>query len=429
MSVPEDFSEKNIAEFEESFSRSVGTKLSLAMDKGRTALFLALKLLNVKKDDEVIIQTYTCKTAIDPLLQLGAKVRLVDIDEDFNLPIDNLKKIVTNRTKVIVATHLFGQPCNIGEISDYCKENNVFLIEDSCQCLGGKYYGKNVGTFGDFSVFSFNVDKPFSLGEGGMLCVNNSDLVDDALSSKTKYSKTSIEVEEELLFSLLIYNILTDPSVYQFDLSINFAKNFVHNNKKIKKIIKNSIENDSSDITGKILNSMNKLDKLTLKIKDLYYLMSNFNKLELIDESRFFMNSYRAKYGLHQLNSYEKLRRIRNENASMYKDGLFESGKYKLPSITKDIDPAYIRYSILNKTNIDTKQIYKDICVNGYEVGNFNWPKTINLRSPYKKIIHFKGEDLQNSMNIVDNIIQLPIHSYVNKSDISEIVNHLINIS
>jgi dTDP-4-amino-4,6-dideoxygalactose transaminase len=167
--------------------------------------------LGIKKGDEVIVQSFTCRTAINPLLQAGAAVKLVDIDEDFRIPIDHLRKKISKNTRAIIATHLYGVPCNIDEISDLAREHDCYLVEDCAQCLGATCRGKKAGTFGHLAVFSFNLDKPISLGEGGMLTINDPGLADAAMAVKATVERAAQSCHVEIT-TLVIPGLNDSPA-------------------------------------------------------------------------------------------------------------------------------------------------------------------------------------------------------------------------
>ncbi len=164
-----------LKKFESKFIKFLNSKgKAYAVTSGASAIELAASVLRLKTSDEIIIPSHTyCATAL-PFLRYNAKIKWVDINkDDFTIDVDHLKKIISKNTKAIVAVHLYGLPCEIIEIKKICKKRNIILIEDCAQSLGARIGNKSVGTFGDFSIFSFHQQKNMTtLGEGGMLVVN-----------------------------------------------------------------------------------------------------------------------------------------------------------------------------------------------------------------------------------------------------------------
>ena len=133
---------------------------------GRLALYETLKALNFKENDEVIIQAFTCSVVPEAITACKLKPIFVDINKDFTLDIDNLKKKINSKTKAIVIQHTFGIPADIDEIKGIAKEKDIFLIEDCAHTIGGLYKNKLLGTFGDVAFFSLGRSKAFSATNG-----------------------------------------------------------------------------------------------------------------------------------------------------------------------------------------------------------------------------------------------------------------------
>tara|TARA_B100000886_G_scaffold336318_1_gene294856 strand:+ start:2864 stop:4063 length:1200 start_codon:yes stop_codon:yes gene_type:complete len=165
-----------LSKFENKFLKFLNSSgKAYAVTSGASAIELAASVLRLKSSDEIIIPSHTyCASAL-PFTRYNAKIRWVDINkDDFTIDIGHLEKIINKKTKAIIAVHLYGLPCQIDKIKKICKKKRIILIEDCAQSLGSKIKNKNVGTFGDISIFSFHQQKNMTtLGEGGMLLVNN----------------------------------------------------------------------------------------------------------------------------------------------------------------------------------------------------------------------------------------------------------------
>jgi dTDP-4-amino-4,6-dideoxygalactose transaminase len=161
--------------FEKRFSKKyLNSKNALATGSGTDALHLSYVLSNVKKDDEVIVPIFTCTATNIPLLYMGAKIVFADINpETMNICTESVKKLITKKTKAIVCVHYGGLPCDMEELKKISKKHNLILIEDVAQAIGAKFKNKNVGTFGNFSTYSFQAIKHITTGDGGMLVTKN----------------------------------------------------------------------------------------------------------------------------------------------------------------------------------------------------------------------------------------------------------------
>ena len=161
-------------EFEKEFSNYHNVKYSLTVSNGSVALEIALKALNLKKTDSIIVTPRSFVISASCVLNLGLKPIFADVDDNGNLSIEGIKKAYNKNVKVIIVVHLNGLPCDLDPILKFVKKNKIFLIEDCSQAHGAIYKGKKVGSFGHISTWSFCQDKIISTGgEGGMISTNN----------------------------------------------------------------------------------------------------------------------------------------------------------------------------------------------------------------------------------------------------------------
>ena len=163
-----------VKKFEENFSKLVKRKFSISVSNGTAALEIAIKALDIKKNDEVIIPNFTIISNALAVIRQNAKPVLVDCDlQNWNMKIPDIEKKITQRTKAIIATHIYNFPLDMEKIVKICKKNKIFLIEDAAEVIGQKYKKKMCGSFGDISTFSFYANKQITTGEGGMISTNN----------------------------------------------------------------------------------------------------------------------------------------------------------------------------------------------------------------------------------------------------------------
>lgn len=163
-----------VKKFEDRFSSIHHKKKALSVSSGTTGLHIALAALGIKKGDEVIVPNLTFAAVINSVLYVNAKPVIVDVDKNkWTIDINEVKKNITEKTKAIIAVHIYGNPCDLNNLVKICKEKNIYLIEDCAEAIGSKYNKKHVGTFGDCGVFSFFANKTISTGEGGMVIFKN----------------------------------------------------------------------------------------------------------------------------------------------------------------------------------------------------------------------------------------------------------------
>jgi len=168
--------QKEAKSFEHEFEEFLGVGHALAVTSGTGALHVALSALGVGPGQEVIVPAYSWVSIIAAIVNRGAIPILADIDATFGLDPADLEKRITPKTTVIVLAHMSGAPGNVQAVRRIAREHDLFLLEDCAQCAGGSIDGQKVGTFGDVGIFSFQINKNITAGEGGCVVTNNFDL-------------------------------------------------------------------------------------------------------------------------------------------------------------------------------------------------------------------------------------------------------------
>ena len=163
--------------FEKNFSKFIKRKYSIAVSNGTAALEIAIKALDIKKNDEVIIPDFTIISNALAVIKQHAKPVLVDCDLlSWNMKISEIEKKITKKTKALLITHIYSFSNDMDKILKICRKHKIFLIEDAAEVIGLKYKNKYCGSFGDISTFSFYANKQITTGEGGMISTNNFNL-------------------------------------------------------------------------------------------------------------------------------------------------------------------------------------------------------------------------------------------------------------
>ncbi len=161
--------------FEKAFAEYCNAKYCVGVGNGLDALYLALKAMDVKDGDEVIVPSNTYIASALAITYVGAKPVFVEPDiRTFNIDPAKIEAAITNRTKGIMPVHLYGQPCDMDPIMDIAKRHGLFVVEDCAQAHGAKYKGKVIGSFGDAAGFSFYPGKNLgALGDAGATVTND----------------------------------------------------------------------------------------------------------------------------------------------------------------------------------------------------------------------------------------------------------------
>lgn len=162
-------------EFEREFAKWADSKYAIAVGNGTLALDIALEVLGLQPEDEVIVTPRTFIASISSVVNAGAKPVFADIDENSgNISPQTIEAVITNKTKAIICVHLAGWPCDMDGIMALAEKHNLYVIEDCAQAHGAKYKGRSVGSIGHFGAWSFCQDKIMTTGgEGGMVTTND----------------------------------------------------------------------------------------------------------------------------------------------------------------------------------------------------------------------------------------------------------------
>ncbi len=173
----------DVAEFEREFATFCTARHCVAFNSGTSALHVALRLLDIGPEDEVITTPYTFIATSWAIRYVGARPVYVDIDDrTFNLDPLKVGRAMTTKTKAVLPVHLYGHPCALGPLLELCQRAGVPLVEDAAQAHGALYGGKPVGTFGRMAAFSFYPGKNLgAYGEAGALTMD-----DDALAARAR---------------------------------------------------------------------------------------------------------------------------------------------------------------------------------------------------------------------------------------------------
>jgi dTDP-4-amino-4,6-dideoxygalactose transaminase len=165
--------QKEVESFEEEFARFTGAQYAVAVASGTGALHTALAALGVGPGQEVIVPAYLWVSVIAAVVNLGVVPVLADIDDTFCLNPAEVEKQITPRTRGIILVHMSGAPGNAGAIAALARAKGLWLLEDCAQCAGGSIGGQKVGTFGDMGIYSFQMNKNMTAGEGGAIVTSD----------------------------------------------------------------------------------------------------------------------------------------------------------------------------------------------------------------------------------------------------------------
>ena len=244
---------KKVRRFEKNYAKYLKTHDGIMVNSGSSANLLALSILTnprkknyVKSGSEVICPAVGWSTTYFPIINTGLTPVFVDIElGTYNIDVEKAEAAVSKKTKIMLPVHLVGNPCNMDRICQITEENDLYLVEDTCEAHGSEYRGKKTGTFGDIGTFSFFMSHHMTTIEGGMLVTNSEELAEIAknmrafgwvrdMNSKKKIAKKYPKLNEQYIFYNLGYNLRPTEIAGAFGLQ---------QLKKLQTSIKKRVEN------------------------------------------------------------------------------------------------------------------------------------------------------------------------------------------
>lgn len=174
---------ERVKEFEKNFSKFQDAKYGITVTNGTSGLEIALKCLGIGAGDEVIVTPYSFISSATSALLANAVPVFADIEEDtFNISPKAIEEAITERTRAIIPVHIGGLPCDMDAIMHIARDNNLKVIEDACHSWGSKWSNIGIGSIGDAGIFSFQMYKNITAGEGGIIITNNRKLAETCYS-------------------------------------------------------------------------------------------------------------------------------------------------------------------------------------------------------------------------------------------------------
>jgi len=230
-------------EVEKKISEFLKIKHVILTTSGTAALFLALKadqVIRNLKDYEVIVPDFTCVASANSIRWAGAKEVLVDVNcDDYCISIEDVKRKITSKTKVILITQIIGRCCNMEELNKIAKEHGLIIIEDVAGALGSKYKKDYIGTIGKAGCFSLQANKIISCGQGGIVVTN-----DDEYANKIRRIRDQGRLNKSDLvypiegYNLKLNDILAAVVLGQLEDIENRIKNLISQRKQYEKELK-----------------------------------------------------------------------------------------------------------------------------------------------------------------------------------------------
>ncbi|MEM1524568.1 MAG: DegT/DnrJ/EryC1/StrS family aminotransferase [Nitrososphaerales archaeon] len=231
---------KHLKEFEENFAKFLGVKYAIGVGSGTDALYLSLKAAGINQGDEVITVAHTFVATIASIIHCGAKPILVDIGEDYNMDVEKVEEVITNKTKAIIPVHLNGRLCDMKRLMEIASKYNLIIIEDAAQALGASLDGVKAGTFGLTGCFSFYPAKILGgLGDGGMVVTNNKDVAEKILLLRDHGQKR--EIGEILCYGF--NSRLDNLQAAVLNVKLKYVPKWIERRREIAKLYHQALSN------------------------------------------------------------------------------------------------------------------------------------------------------------------------------------------
>ena len=364
-------------QFEQEMSSYLGVKKVYTYSSFMRAIFACLSSLR-KSDvskNEVIISRYSCPTFIHAIYASGLKVKYCDVDPTtLSIKKKDLCKMNMRNVLAVVCVNHFGLANPMDVISDICRDNDTYLVEDLGYAIGTEYQNSRLGTFGDFSVLNFQEGKAIPIG-GGMVTTNIDGIIADVSNYKNGWTD---------ILTMFGYKFLSDPRSYFIFMKISEKLNYNFRKKF----------------------SMEDTIRCTTEEYDFKFDPNSHLKS---------LSNFQGALGCSLLSKLDKYIEVRGENAKAFESELSTCNNISLIKKERGVNKIhYIRYPILLKGDM-RNEVLKELLKNGIEASTMYSEHGLNI----------DGLKFPGSKKISDEILTLPCNPRVNEEDIEIIVNIL----
>ncbi len=359
---------KKSEEFESKFAEYIKTKYSIVTNSGSSANLLALNGIKNKlnlNSGEIITPACTFPTTFNPIIQLGFKPNLVDVDKTLNITPELIQSAINENTKGILFAHTLGNPAKIDEIMEIAKKNNLFVIEDCSDSIGSKFDNKICGSWGTASTFSFYPAHAITMGEGGAISTNDEELLKIIRSLRDWGRECFCKTDQ---------NNHLGACGKRFDYKIN------------------NIPYDHRYVYSQI--------------------GYNLKPLEL-----------QTAMGVEQLKKLDKFNDIRKRNFKIYKEEFSQFNNLEIPEINEKADPIFFGFPIIiNNPKIKRQDLIKFL--NKNKIGTrLLFAGNILHQPAYKNIVYSKHKELIYTDKLTKDCFWIGIHQGITEEMIKYITS------
>ncbi len=367
-----------VKKLEDEFKKHFNVKYAFSFNSARSCLMAISEGLK----GDVLLQAFTCNAAANPVRWFGLKPVYIDVGDDFNIDVEDLKKKITPESRILMVQHTFGIPANMKEIVKIAEQNNLMLIEDAAHALGAEYEGKKIGSFGKAAFFSFSRDKIISSVYGGMVITNDKEMAKKIATFQKRIGYPSLFWVKQQLFHPITMNWIILPT---YKIIGKYILVFLQSVKLLSKAV--HWREKKGDIPSYIPRRMP-------------------NALALL--------------ALNQFKKLKKFNNHRNEIAEFY----FKNLKgFELPKIPKNTQPVFLRFSVKHK---DAHKIIRKFWDKNILIGDWYTSPIAPDDTDLEKL-EYKMGSCPNAERLSKITFNLPTHINISKKQAEKIVNLLNN--
>lgn len=333
-------------------------------NSGCDALSAALRALpSIPKKNKVLIASFNCEVVAAAVISSGYQVKTFDLEDRFGgISWEKIaEQDIADDVRAIVIPHLFGVPSDFRGLVQVAKDKGIYLIEDCAHTLGGKISEESVGNLGDCAIYSFNYDKPISLGGGGVLVVNNNEVL---INPCAPCIHESLAQEMHMLTEFL-------------------------------EMMYRRRDNITCPPAGLLKRVLNKLAGTRKPVK--------FSGL----------GALRAALGIYQIDRYAEIAATRNKNAQIF----MNVAHWSSWPVGDGVTPVWLKQKLMPIKPMDTRSVALKLQREGLRVGSFNWGRTIDT--------YLGRQAKPNSAYIARFGLDVPVHQNMNEDELKFIVDTL----
>ncbi|MBN2604112.1 MAG: DegT/DnrJ/EryC1/StrS aminotransferase family protein [Candidatus Thermoplasmatota archaeon] len=396
--------------FEKRVAAYAGTRNAILCSSGRTAILFSLLALDTKPGNRVIIPDYSCQILPIAVFCTGGIANFCDMDKKtLGLSYGHLEKLIQSDTKAVILVHPYGIPVDPSPVLELTQDNDVFLISDAAQAITARIHGKNVASFGDVGIFSFN--KFLNVNLGAVVVTNN-----DEIAEKIELIRNQFEVNS---YAALIGNKCPAPKVKKIKMKMFSSINYLH-----RFLLSFSERKHFSVVNGWVNIDeylWNKYQNNTLTRPLIGHLMA-YNTLDKYSAMRKMEESEVLDLDL-KFSDIQKLHEKRTMIGKRYEQFLKEDVASKF-SLSTDATPSFFRYPVLFSDENIRNSCIDNLSKAGYLV-NY-------LYKPLHKSPLFRYENVDatfgNSVCLSKHLLPLPINPHLSLDDVDNIIE-IVNLA